>query len=1173
MNSPENIKNRYFIKRISDVLLLFFIFFFFYGLFVNKKDQTSFTLQQAGVEALVERGTLYLEGSSTPELQKVGDVFRYNKHKYPAKQPGQFFISAIIYFVLHFFGITYQTNYLLTSSLVSWFTSGLMTSLMVIMTFRIAMILTKKRNVAFFVSICYGLSALAFPYSGSTCPDLYGAFFIFASFYFLILNHHTNHNKKILYPILSGAAAGLAVFCSMLPLFILVVEALYILSFKRKKEIVFFILGCAIAISPLLIYNFYAFGNPFITGNIAGNFKDTYPTFSFDNVISKLHFYFIDPSTSISFFSPIVIFAFFGIFFLPRKYLREKLFIIGQFVLLTSYLSVMTTVGHCGYGPRYLIPVTPFLYLGLCSYWIRSCPGVLHNIKNYRYAWVVLLTTSIVSALIAFPGALYGVMHCNMSISAFRTYLGHIISGKHTELPLFNICTPLLFVACAVFAAKYRKAIVEYLSPLFKRVSNRTAIINRSLRVNNTFLLIIIALACFLRIIFLSQTPTGLYPDEASIGYSAYSVAQSGRDVTGRFLPLYFSGFGDFKDPIYIYSIIPLIKLFGLNEFVIRLTSALFGVLTVIFTYLLTRELFNKRVALWAALFLSISPWHLQFSRIALEPISLPCFFTISVYFLVKGLKSSRYLFWGSLFLALCCYTYPPARLFVPLFFIGFFWLNYRALMVSKQRFILSIFISALILSPLFTTIAQETGHFNNSIIFIDSFLKEAEHAIIDGHYWLPNFLHGMVDNKTFLIPYLFLRTYLLYMSPAFLFLGNAYNFETNAAAICTLYKFEYILLIVGIVFTLLRKKKRNIILLWWFIIFAVPSCLTYEGDLNTADAVCGLPVFQILAAIGLVSSYDYFWKIAVPKIKHTKNICGIGFVLLTIFIVIAILNIQKFGKQYYIEYAESSQGTIQNSKRELLQTVTNRVDIDYFKFDINGIKPEFILFYTKQDPVNWIKNKLFTRLNFKDLDSTKIGKYATVADTEKFPSYKGLQTILDENGNQIYVINEFNIEKPKILDLIDIEPKFIGGLKGSYFNGLNFNKFVDARIDREIDFKWDKTESPFEGVNKDRFSIQWKGYIRIDEFKKYEFYTISDDGVRLIIDGEVVIENWTKHGAKEDKGEIYLKKGWHEISIGYFDAAFDAKIKLLWNRYSIKKTVVPSTHLSFYDLKSLNDD
>ena len=74
---------------------------------------------------MVERGHFYLEGSAAPQMHTKGDVFEYRGHKYAAKQPGQFILGSVVYFLLHKLGLSYSNNYLLTSALVTFFTSSL----------------------------------------------------------------------------------------------------------------------------------------------------------------------------------------------------------------------------------------------------------------------------------------------------------------------------------------------------------------------------------------------------------------------------------------------------------------------------------------------------------------------------------------------------------------------------------------------------------------------------------------------------------------------------------------------------------------------------------------------------------------------------------------------------------------------------------------------------------------------------------------------------------------------------------------------------------------------------------------------------------------------------------------------------------------------------------------
>ena len=137
-------------------LSLFLFVWSVYGVAINSANLNAFNLQQAGIEAMVERRQFSLEGSATPQFQiKVyyydggrpfGDTFMYNGRQYAAKQPGQFMAGAIVYFFLRLLGLSYLSNYTLTSALVSFFTSSLATAAAALAVFRIARLFTERRK-------------------------------------------------------------------------------------------------------------------------------------------------------------------------------------------------------------------------------------------------------------------------------------------------------------------------------------------------------------------------------------------------------------------------------------------------------------------------------------------------------------------------------------------------------------------------------------------------------------------------------------------------------------------------------------------------------------------------------------------------------------------------------------------------------------------------------------------------------------------------------------------------------------------------------------------------------------------------------------------------------------------------------------------------------------------
>ncbi len=130
------------------------------------------------------------------------------------------------------------------------------------------------------------------------------------------------------------------------------------------------------------------------------------------------------------------------------------------------------------------------------------------------------------------------------------------------------------------------------------------------------FLCIIVLIAAALRLNRLTDVPPGVNRDEASIGVTAYSLMTTGKDEYGRFLPLSFESFGDWKLPLYIYTAIPFVKLFGLTELAVRLPSALAGVASVAAVYYLAHLLFaSESIGLLAAFSLAVMPWHIHISR------------------------------------------------------------------------------------------------------------------------------------------------------------------------------------------------------------------------------------------------------------------------------------------------------------------------------------------------------------------------------------------------------------------------------------------------------------------------------------------------------------------------------------------------------------------------------
>jgi 4-amino-4-deoxy-L-arabinose transferase-like glycosyltransferase len=168
----------------------------------------------------------------------------------------------------------------------------------------------------------------------------------------------------------------------------------------------------------------------------------------------------------------------------------------------------------------------------------------------------------------------------------------------------------------------------------------------------------------------LDGVPPGFHWDEACVGYDAYSILKTGRDHHGHFLPLNEEGFNDYRRPLLTYSLIPLIEVLGLNVTTVRLGAALWGISDLVAITTLAGLMLGWPGAAAAAVFAAVSPWHLSFSRVALQGGSGAAIISIATLFFWLWLKSRRsiWLYLSAFVFGLSLYSFTIADAFTPLF-------------------------------------------------------------------------------------------------------------------------------------------------------------------------------------------------------------------------------------------------------------------------------------------------------------------------------------------------------------------------------------------------------------------------------------------------------------------------------------------------------------------------
>jgi len=151
-------------------------------------------------------------------------------------------------------------------------------------------------------------------------------------------------------------------------------------------------------------------------------------------------------------------------------------------------------------------------------------------------------------------------------------------------------------------------------------------------------------LILFLHVWQISSLPRGLYADESSIGYNASLIAQTLHDEHHVLLPIYFQAFGEYKNPLYIYTTAILFKVLGISVLVLRLTSTLYFGLLLAGMFALARVVFPGKCLVWlfAVLATGFSPWFFSLSRISFEVISQPAVVVWALYFLYRAYEHEQ---------------------------------------------------------------------------------------------------------------------------------------------------------------------------------------------------------------------------------------------------------------------------------------------------------------------------------------------------------------------------------------------------------------------------------------------------------------------------------------------------------------------------------------------------
>lgn len=477
---------------------------------------------------------------------------------------------------------------------------------------------------------------------------------------------------------------------------------------------------------------------------------------------------------------------------------------------------------------------------------------------------------------------------------------------------------------------------------------------------------IITILATFLRFYQLGITPPSLTWDEHAFGYNAWTIANYAKDEWGNLFPITFRSFNVYQQPIHIYILVPFVLLFGLNDFIVRLPFALFGVFNVLLVYFLAKQILrNNTFAFSSAFVFAISPISVHFSRIAHEANVALFFFLLGLLFFLKALGSKGKLFLlAFLFFGISLISYQSAKIIIFLVLSFIFIIYFKELLkdkvgVLKGLLVFCLFLVLHILDPQLLGLARA-----NQTAFSDSDLEKTEgyNAVKE----LPlSSAYRQTESKILKRAFIVTNQYISHFSIDYLLLKGNPNPRLAIQESGEFLPLDGFFLIIGFITMIITKSKRLAIVLFWAAISPLPSSLVKESP-HAARAMFMMGSFHLIIGFGIYIFLRLFKEV---KIKTLAVIFIIGVYL---YLTFTTYNnyFKEFNKQYAIDF--------QYGMKEIARFIKEHPDFNEVYITDRRSQPYIFILYNLNYP-------LYSYLRGVKFNTGEEKNYSLVHSFDKF--------------------------------------------------------------------------------------------------------------------------------------------------------------------------------------------
>ena len=394
----------------------------------------------------------------------------------------------------------------------------------------------------------------------------------------------------------------------------------------------------------------------------------------------------------------------------------------------------------------------------------------------------------------------------------------------------------------------------------------KNTLVNNKEKTENTKYKIMLLFAFILHIgvfiYFMVKKPINI--DEAMTVLNANSLAKSSTDILGEKLPIYFDTWlHGGQSPFATYLVAIMIKLFGYSLFVTRVPMFVFSMLGLIAFYKFLKEVIpeNETLINIAFCLACISPWHLYSSAFTLDCNFLPHIAMFGMYFLAKGINStkSRYFVFSMLFFGLGFYCYILSAIIIPVLLAVLFLILLIKKKVSFKNTIISVITIFIVAIPFILQGLVQFGIIEN-LNFLGFSISKMPYYSRGSELKLNNILENLGEG---IISLLFTDIYSFNAKGV-----NSFNFANS---------FGSVALLAGVITLILNKiRKRND--------FGIFLKAVIISTLVSSATVCSLTfyatalyryniynyIFIIISAYGIYSVSKLFKK---PRFKEVTSL------------------------------------------------------------------------------------------------------------------------------------------------------------------------------------------------------------------------------------------------------------------------------------------------------------